>query len=100
MKFSEIALNTKFENKTKNFGKIFAEKKNNILIFRGITGLSHETYFFTLNHCLIISFIKTRFKVAHVVDIGSFDPPKRQRSVIFFQVAQVLLSYRCIRRFH
>ena len=44
-KMYEIALNTKFENKTKNFGKIFAEKKNNILIFRGITGLSHETYF-------------------------------------------------------
>ena len=45
MKCSETALNTNFENETKHFGKIFAEKKNNILIFRGITGLSHETYF-------------------------------------------------------
>ena len=34
--------------------------------------------------------IARAFKVAHMVEIASFDPPKKASSIIYFQVTQLL----------
>ena len=46
-----------------------------------VTGRNYDVIFFSK---------RSYFKMARVIEIASFDPSKKTRSVIFFQVTQLL----------